>query len=174
RCDARLGSVNNRLNTGSLSEYSTWPRPRRICLQSRRSRRSWVNPNEKATTTNEGKSVRSLRVGSARGVCGVARLGGGINHHRRRAPSLTPLDAPAPPGIAHEVRVVSAHRTPDLLFEYAAGARARGLKAIIAGAGGAAHLPGMTAAKTSLPVLGVPVQAKALHGMDSLLSIVQR
>jgi 5-(carboxyamino)imidazole ribonucleotide mutase len=76
-------------------------------------------------------------------------------------------------GIPHEVRVVSAHRTPDLLFEYAAAARSRGLEAIIAGAGGAAHLPGMTAAKTSVPVLGVPVQTKALNGMDSLLSIVQ-
>ncbi len=76
-------------------------------------------------------------------------------------------------GIAHEVRVVSAHRTPDLLFEYAATARERGLKAIIAGAGGAAHLPGMTAAKTSVPVLGVPVQSKALNGLDSLLSIAQ-
>jgi len=76
-------------------------------------------------------------------------------------------------GIAHEVRVVSAHRTPDLLFEYASTARARGLKAIIAGAGGAAHLPGMTAAKTSLPVLGVPVQSKVLNGIDSLLSIAQ-
>lgn len=76
-------------------------------------------------------------------------------------------------GVPHEVRVVSAHRTPDLLFEYAATARARGLEVIIAGAGGAAHLPGMTAAKTSLPVLGVPVQSKALNGMDSLLSIVQ-
>ncbi|HET9108976.1 MAG TPA: 5-(carboxyamino)imidazole ribonucleotide mutase [Steroidobacteraceae bacterium] len=76
-------------------------------------------------------------------------------------------------GIAHEVRVVSAHRTPDLLFEYAASARSRGLEAIIAGAGGAAHLPGMTAAKTSVPVLGVPVQSKALSGLDSLLSIVQ-
>ena len=76
-------------------------------------------------------------------------------------------------GIAHEVRVVSAHRTPDLLFEYAASARARGLKAIIAGAGGAAHLPGMTAAKTSVPVLGVPVQSKVLNGIDSLLSIAQ-
>ena len=73
----------------------------------------------------------------------------------------------------HEVRVVSAHRTPDLLFEYAATARERGLEVIIAGAGGAAHLPGMTAAKTSLPVLGVPVQSKALNGLDSLLSIVQ-
>ena len=76
-------------------------------------------------------------------------------------------------GIAHEVRVISAHRTPDLLFEYAAAARARGLKVIIAGAGGAAHLPGMTAAKTSLPVLGVPIQSEALNGIDSLLSIAQ-
>jgi 5-(carboxyamino)imidazole ribonucleotide mutase len=76
-------------------------------------------------------------------------------------------------GIAYEVRVVSAHRTPDLLFEYAGGARARGLEVLIAGAGGAAHLPGMTAAKTTLPVLGVPVQSKSLGGLDSLLSIVQ-
>jgi 5-(carboxyamino)imidazole ribonucleotide mutase len=75
--------------------------------------------------------------------------------------------------IAHEVRVISAHRTPDLLFEYAASARERGLKAIIAGAGGAAHLPGMTAAKTTVPVLGVPVQTKTLGGIDSLLSIAQ-
>src|SRR5882757_7620927 len=75
--------------------------------------------------------------------------------------------------IAHEVRVVSAHRTPDLLFEYAAAARERGLKVLIAGAGGAAHLPGMAASKTSLPVLGVPVQSKALSGIDSLLSIAQ-
>jgi 5-(carboxyamino)imidazole ribonucleotide mutase len=75
--------------------------------------------------------------------------------------------------IAHEVRVVSAHRTPDLLFDYAASAKARGLRAIIAGAGGAAHLPGMLAAKTAVPVLGVPVQSHALNGMDSLLSIVQ-
>jgi len=76
-------------------------------------------------------------------------------------------------GIPHEVRVVSAHRTPDLLFEYAGSARGRGIKVLIAGAGGAAHLPGMTAAKTTLPVLGVPVQSKALNGLDSLLSIVQ-
>ena len=75
--------------------------------------------------------------------------------------------------IAHEIRVISAHRTPDLLFEYAESARERGLKAIIAGAGGAAHLPGMTAAKTLVPVLGVPVQTKALGGIDSLLSIAQ-
>ena len=76
-------------------------------------------------------------------------------------------------GIGHEVRVVSAHRTPDLLFGYAASAADRGLAAIIAGAGGAAHLPGMLAAKTRIPVLGVPVQSQALNGMDSLLSIVQ-
>lgn len=76
-------------------------------------------------------------------------------------------------GISHEVRVVSAHRTPDALFDYAATAAERGLRAIIAGAGGAAHLPGMLAAKTLVPVLGVPVQSKALNGMDSLLSIVQ-
>jgi 5-(carboxyamino)imidazole ribonucleotide mutase len=76
-------------------------------------------------------------------------------------------------GVPFEVRVVSAHRTPDLLFEYAASAERRGLEVLIAGAGGAAHLPGMAAAKTTLPVLGVPVESKALHGMDSLLSIVQ-
>lgn len=76
-------------------------------------------------------------------------------------------------GVAHEVRVVSAHRTPDLLFRYAEEALGRGLEVIIAGAGGAAHLPGMLAAKTRLPVLGVPVQSKALNGMDSLLSIAQ-
>ena len=76
-------------------------------------------------------------------------------------------------GVSYEARVVSAHRTPDLLFEYANAAIDRGLEIIIAGAGGAAHLPGMLAAKTSLPVLGVPVQSKALNGMDSLLSIAQ-
>lgn len=75
--------------------------------------------------------------------------------------------------VPHEVRVVSAHRTPDLLFEYANSAEARGLEVIIAGAGGAAHLPGMAAAKTALPVLGVPVESKALKGLDSLLAIVQ-
>jgi 5-(carboxyamino)imidazole ribonucleotide mutase len=75
--------------------------------------------------------------------------------------------------VAYEVRIVSAHRTPDLLFEYAASAATRGLQVLIAGAGGAAHLPGMLAAKTQLPVLGVPVESKALQGMDSLLSIVQ-
>jgi 5-(carboxyamino)imidazole ribonucleotide mutase len=76
-------------------------------------------------------------------------------------------------GIPHERRVVSAHRTPDLLFEYASTAEERGLRVLIAGAGGAAHLPGMTAAKTTLPVLGVPVESKALSGIDSLLSIAQ-
>jgi len=76
-------------------------------------------------------------------------------------------------GVAHEKRIVSAHRTPDLLFDYASTAVERGLHVIIAGAGGAAHLPGMTAAKTRLPVLGVPVQSKALSGIDSLLSIAQ-
>jgi len=81
--------------------------------------------------------------------------------------TLRALDVP------HEVRVVSAHRTPDLLFEYASGAEDRGIRVIIAGAGGAAHLPGMTASKTTLPVLGVPVESRALKGMDSLLSIVQ-
>jgi 5-(carboxyamino)imidazole ribonucleotide mutase len=76
-------------------------------------------------------------------------------------------------GVPYEKRVVSAHRTPDYMFEYAESARDRGIKLIIAGAGGAAHLPGMVAAKTTLPVIGVPVQSKALNGMDSLLSIVQ-
>ena len=76
-------------------------------------------------------------------------------------------------GVPYEVKVVSAHRTPDVLFSYAESASARGLRAIIAGAGGAAHLPGMLASKTAVPVLGVPVQSKALNGMDSLLSIVQ-
>jgi 5-(carboxyamino)imidazole ribonucleotide mutase len=76
-------------------------------------------------------------------------------------------------GVPHETRVVSAHRTPDLLFEYAASAEKRGIEVIIAGAGGAAHLPGMTASKTVLPVLGVPVESKTLRGLDSLLSIAQ-
>src|SRR5271170_6682810 len=75
--------------------------------------------------------------------------------------------------VPYEVRIVSAHRTPDLLFEYASTAESRGLEVIVAGAGGAAHLPGMTAAKTPLPVLGVPIQSKALNGIDSLLSIAQ-
>ena len=76
-------------------------------------------------------------------------------------------------GVPYETRVVSAHRTPDLLFQYAAAAEERGIEVIIAGAGGAAHLPGMTAAKTQLPVIGVPIESKTLRGLDSLLSIVQ-
>ncbi len=83
------------------------------------------------------------------------------------------VDALEQLGVPHEVRVVSAHRTPDLLFEYASSAEERGLEVIIAGAGGAAHLPGMVASKTVVPVLGVPVQSRALQGLDSLLSIVQ-
>ena len=86
---------------------------------------------------------------------------------RNAAETLDELNIP------YETKVVSAHRTPDLLFEYASGAAARGIKVIIAGAGGAAHLPGMTASKTSLPVLGVPVESKTLKGVDSLLSIAQ-
>ena len=86
---------------------------------------------------------------------------------RHAAETLDTLEIP------HEVRIVSAHRTPDLLFEYAGNAADRGLEVIIAGAGGAAHLPGMAAAKPLLPVLGVPVQSRALNGLDSLLSIVQ-
>ena len=89
------------------------------------------------------------------------------NTMQNAANILTELNIP------HEIKIVSAHRTPDLLFDYASSARKRGLKVVIAGAGGAAHLPGMCAAKTSLPVLGVPVESKALSGMDSLLSIVQ-
>ena len=86
---------------------------------------------------------------------------------RHAAELLTALSVP------FETRVVSAHRTPDLLFEYATGAEARGIEVLIAGAGGAAHLPGMTASKTLLPVIGVPIQSKALNGLDSLLSIAQ-
>ena len=86
---------------------------------------------------------------------------------RHASELLTQLEVP------HECRVVSAHRTPDLLFDYVGGAEARGVQVIIAGAGGAAHLPGMAAAKTTLPVFGVPVQSRALQGLDSLLSIVQ-
>ena len=83
------------------------------------------------------------------------------------------IDLLAELGVPHEARIVSAHRTPDWMFEYASTAEARGIEVVIAAAGGAAHLPGMTAAKTSLPVLGVPVESRALNGLDSLLSIVQ-
>jgi 5-(carboxyamino)imidazole ribonucleotide mutase len=102
-----------------------------------------------------------------------AQVGIIMGSHSDWATMKHAADVLAELGVAHEVRIVSAHRTPDLLFEYAATAIERGLHVIIAGAGGAAHLPGMTAAKTRLPVLGVPVQSKALNGLDSLLSIVQ-
>ncbi len=105
---------------------------------------------------------------------GAAALVGVIMGSRSDWETMThAADTLARLGIAHDVRVISAHRTPDLLFRYAETAQARGIKVIVAGAGGAAHLPGMCAAKTTLPVLGVPVQSKALNGMDSLLSIVQ-
>jgi 5-(carboxyamino)imidazole ribonucleotide mutase len=112
-------------------------------------------------TSNEGNEATAPRVGVVMG----SRSDWETMEHA--STTLTRM------GIVHEVRVVSAHRTPDLLFDYADAARARGIQVIIAGAGGAAHLPGMIAAKTPLPVFGVPVQSKALNGMDSLLSIAQ-
>lgn len=112
-------------------------------------------------TSNEGNEATAPRVGVVMG----SRSDWETMEHA--STTLTRM------GIVHEVRVVSAHRTPDLLFDYADGARGRGIQVIIAGAGGAAHLPGMLAAKTALPVFGVPVQSKALNGMDSLLSIAQ-
>jgi 5-(carboxyamino)imidazole ribonucleotide mutase len=112
-------------------------------------------------TSNEGNEANAPRVGVVMG----SRSDWETMEHV--STTLTRM------GIVHEVRVVSAHRTPDLLFDYAETARARGIQVIIAGAGGAAHLPGMIAAKTALPVFGVPVQSKALNGMDSLLSIAQ-
>ena len=110
---------------------------------------------------NAGDHVESPRVGLIMGSTSDWET------MRHAAEILTAL------GVAHERRVVSAHRTPDLLVEYATQAAARGLQVVIAGAGGAAHLPGMVAAQTGLPVLGVPVQSRALNGLDSLLSIVQ-
>jgi len=112
-------------------------------------------------TSNEGNEANAPRVGVVMG----SRSDWETMEHA--SATLTRL------GVVHEVQVVSAHRTPDLLFAYAEGARGRGIQVIIAGAGGAAHLPGMIAAKTALPVFGVPVQSKALNGMDSLLSIAQ-
>ncbi|MET0506156.1 MAG: 5-(carboxyamino)imidazole ribonucleotide mutase [Luteibacter sp.] len=111
--------------------------------------------------SNEGNEASAPRVGVVMG----SRSDWETMEHA--SATLTRL------GIVHEVQVVSAHRTPDLLFSYAGAARGRGIQVIIAGAGGAAHLPGMIAAKTALPVFGVPVQSKALNGMDSLLSIAQ-
>lgn len=111
--------------------------------------------------SNEGNEASAPRVGVVMG----SRSDWETMEHA--SSTLTRL------GIVHEVQVVSAHRTPDLLFSYAEAARGRGIQVIIAGAGGAAHLPGMIAAKTALPVFGVPVQSKALNGMDSLLSIAQ-
>jgi len=111
--------------------------------------------------SNEGNEANAPRVGVVMG----SRSDWETMEHA--SATLTRL------GVVHEVQVVSAHRTPDLLFSYAEAARGRGIQVIIAGAGGAAHLPGMIAAKTALPVLGVPVQSKALNGMDSLLSIAQ-
>ena len=112
-------------------------------------------------TSNEGNEAGAPRVGVVMG----SRSDWETMEHA--SAMLTRM------GIVHEVRVVSAHRTPDLLFDYADKARDRGIQVIVAGAGGAAHLPGMLAAKTPLPVFGVPVQSKALNGMDSLLSIAQ-
>lgn len=109
-----------------------------------------------------------LRAGTMKPLVGI--IMGSVSDWETLEPAARTLELL---GVTHEVKVVSAHRTPDLLFEYAVTARDRGIEVIIAGAGGAAHLPGMTAAKTTLPVLGVPVQSKALNGMDSLLSIVQ-
>jgi 5-(carboxyamino)imidazole ribonucleotide mutase len=119
-----------------------------------------MNP-DRPTPTDALAAARPPRVGVVMG----SRSDWGTMQHA--ADVLRELD------IAHEVRVVSAHRTPDLLFDYAETAEARGLEVLIAGAGGAAHLPGMCAAKTVLPVLGVPVESAVLHGVDSLLSIVQ-
>ncbi len=112
--------------------------------------------------------ARLKRVGDGAPIVGVV-MGSKSDWETMTHASQTLADL----GIAHEVGVVSAHRTPDWLFEYAAAGEARGLEVIIAGAGGAAHLPGMIASKTLVPVLGVPIQSHALHGMDSLLSIVQ-
>jgi 5-(carboxyamino)imidazole ribonucleotide mutase len=116
----------------------------------------------------QGKSGRDYKVSEAVPLIGII-MGSRSDWETMREASATLAALHIP----HECKVVSAHRTPDRLYEYAKGAAGRGLKCIIAGAGGAAHLPGMTAAMTRLPVLGVPVQSKALDGMDSLLSIVQ-
>jgi 5-(carboxyamino)imidazole ribonucleotide mutase len=118
-----------------------------------------LNPRFRAT--NKGLSMNGAKVGIIMGSQSDWEV------MANAAETLETL------GVPHEVRIVSAHRTPKRLYDYAAGAKDRGLKVIIAGAGGAAHLPGMAASMTTLPVLGVPVESKALKGMDSLLSIVQ-
>jgi 5-(carboxyamino)imidazole ribonucleotide mutase len=116
-----------------------------------------------------GVSQPANRVGASdQPLVGII-MGSGSDWDTMKYASKTLTDL----GVPHETRVVSAHRTPDLLFKYASEAEARGIEVIIAGAGGAAHLPGMTASKTVLPVLGVPVESKALKGLDSLLSIAQ-
>jgi 5-(carboxyamino)imidazole ribonucleotide mutase len=120
--------------------------------------------------TSQDDSARAMPdSGGARGTVVGVIMGSKSDWETMRHASdmLTKL------GVAHECKIVSAHRTPDLLFDYASSAASRGLQVIIAGAGGAAHLPGMTASKTALPVLGVPVQSRSLSGLDSLLSIVQ-
>lgn len=114
--------------------------------------------------------MRGPNGGAMDGAPRVGIIMGSTSDHETMKAAATMLDEL---GIAHEMRVVSAHRTPDLMFRYASEAKERGIEVIIAGAGGAAHLPGMVATKTDLPVIGVPVQSKALNGLDSLLSIVQ-
>jgi 5-(carboxyamino)imidazole ribonucleotide mutase len=120
------------------------------------------------TPQSQGAVNASLNITSARPLVGII-MGSSSDWETMEHAVNTLKDL----GIPHETRVVSAHRTPDLLFEYASTAERRGLEVLIAGAGGAAHLPGMTASKTVLPVLGVPVESKALKGLDSLLSIAQ-
>ena len=123
---------------------------------------------ESAQRSSADASPVDRRAASVHGLVGV--IMGSRSDWATMKHACDTLDAL---GVAYEARVVSAHRTPDLLFEYASGAEERGIRVIIAGAGGAAHLPGMVASKTVLPVIGVPVQSRALKGMDSLLSIVQ-
>jgi 5-(carboxyamino)imidazole ribonucleotide mutase len=120
------------------------------------------------TPQSQGAVNASLNITSARPLVGII-MGSSSDWETMEHAVKTLKDL----GVPHETRVVSAHRTPDLLFEYASSAEQRGLEVLIAGAGGAAHLPGMTASKTVLPVLGVPVESKALKGLDSLLSIAQ-
>src|SRR2546421_260860 len=166
----------------------TWAR--RWCACAMRSltrcscRRLWARRSARRATSPVAPPRRRRRRGGQRAVSRAARI---VRYNAVMKPLVgiimgSPSDWETMQSAAelldklaipYEVRVVSAHRTPDLLFEYASGARARGLEVLIAGAGGAAHLPGMTAAKTILPVLGVPVQSKSLGGLDSLLSIVQ-